>query len=490
MKTFRSSVLVGVLLLITWLGVRFLEPSVETAFEDSMEPALFRFEKQEVIRIDVQRPDGQITLVETNEGWILEGSGFEASRSMVNRVKHQLHDLNARATVLEDAQEPALYGLGSQAIQVKVHMREGKPIEFLAGDPNPSSVSYYIKPIPGERIYTVKKSAVDFYAFTPDEFRERRFASFDAKDVDSIEAELPDNQHLKLIRVSEQLWELVEPVSMRASRDKARSLMGRISGLKAREFVSDLEDGDDTSLAIYDLAPPRARISLHFGSRESFVLRVGRPLSEDANEELAYMFLEGQRTVYSARQSLLEEFGQDAASYRLRRFMRMEGSDVAALQVWMESREEGQPEGEVTLKKGVSNWEWPDSQPVPGSTPERVATRVAGVRAEEFVSESAGDLSRYGLDNPQGRATLATTDGTQRTLLLGDRGEPWVDTEDQPHERFYAKVEDESAVYLVDRGVFSVLQDAVREYSRKAERDEDKAERRDVMDQARKEAGP
>ena len=176
MKTYRSSLVAGVLLLFTWLGVRFFEPEVEKPFEDSMEPALFRFEKQEVIRIEIERPDGGIVLVETDEGWILEGTEFEASRSMVNRVKHQLHDLDARATVLDDAQEPALYGLGPEAIRVRVHMREGEPIAFLAGDPNPSSVSYYIQPLPGNLVYTVKKSAVDYYAFTLDEFRERRFA--------------------------------------------------------------------------------------------------------------------------------------------------------------------------------------------------------------------------------------------------------------------------------------------------------------------------
>ena len=489
MKAFRSSLIVGVLLLVTWLGIRFLEPKVEQPFVDSMEPALFRFEKQEVVRIEIKRPDETIVLLETEEGWILEESGFEASRSMVNRVKHQLHDLNARATVMEEPEEPALYGLGPQAIEVKVFMREGETIEFLAGDPNPSSVSYYIQPLPGGRIYTVKKSAVDFYSFTLDEFRERRFASFDAQDVDSIEAHLPNEQHLKLIRVSEHLWELVEPVNMRASRDKARSLMGRISGLKAREFTQEVDAGDQGELAIYDLEPPRASISLSFGSREPLVLRIGRPVSEDPDEELAYMQLEGEPTVYTARQGLLEEYAQPPESFRLKRFMRMEGSDVVALRVWLDDHAEDQPSGEVTVKKGVSSWEWSDGQPVPGSTPERVATRVAGVRAEVFVHEAPGDLSLYGLDVPVARATLATSDGSQRTLLIGGQGEPWLDSEDQPHERYYAKVEEEAPVYLVDRGSFSVMQDAVREHSRKAERDEDKAQRREAIDQALEEVG-
>jgi hypothetical protein len=166
----------------------------------------------------------------------------------------------------------------------------------------------------------------------------------------------------------------------------------------------------------------------------------------------------------------------------------MEGSDVVALKVWLAEGDEGDPAGEVHLQKGVSKWEWADGRPVPGSTPSRVASRVAAVRAEEFVADAPRNLGLYGLDAPIARAIVATSDGTQRTLLIGGEGEPWMDPEDRPMVRYFAKVEEEPAVYLVDRGALSVLQDAVREHSRKVDRDEDKEERRDAMDLARSEA--
>jgi hypothetical protein len=261
--------------------------------------------------------------------------------------------------------------------------------------------------------------------------------------------------------------------------------MGRVSGLKAREFARDLPEGDDSDLGLYGLDKPRALITLHFGNRDPLILRIGRPVSDAEDEELAYMIVEGDRTVYTARQALLEEYSQDPESLRLRRFMRMEGSDVVALKVWLAEGDEGDPAGEVHLRKGVSKWEWADGQPVPGSTPERVATRVAAVRAEEFVADAPRNLGAYGLDAPIARAIVATRDGTQRTLLIGGEGEPWMDPEERPMERYFAKVEEEPAVYLVDRGALSVLRDAVREHSRKQDRDEDKEERRDAMEKAR-----
>jgi hypothetical protein len=115
--------------------------------------------------------------------------------------------------------------------------------------------------------------------------------------------------------------------------------------------------------------------------------------------------------------------------------------------------------------------------------------RVAGAKAEVFVDDAPTDLSLYGLDAPMARVTALAEDGTQRTLLLGGEGEPRLDIEDREIKRYFAAVEGEAPVYLVDRGVLSVLQDAVREHGRKEERDADRQERRDAMDEAREEGG-
>ena len=253
---------------------------------------------------------------------------------MVNRVKHQLHDLVARAQVIETPEDPALYGLGSQAIIVTLSFRDGGVKQFKAGDPNPTSVSYYIQPIPGDSVYVVKKSAVDYYSFSPDDFRERRFATFDSKAVDTLIAELDGSETLELRRVDERNWEMRTPLEMDASRDEVRALLGRVSAMKAWGFVEDLgAEPPEAALAPYGLDTPRARITVGFGSRDPIVLRIGDPLSEAADEALAYGTLEGEWSVYEVKHDLLNDYSAEPVDFRNERFVRIHHDDIVRVDV-------------------------------------------------------------------------------------------------------------------------------------------------------------
>lgn len=498
MKAFRGTLIVGIVLLVVWGLVTVLDPSVKPT--EPTTRRLFSFEKQDVARVEIVRPDGTIVLSEGDDGWLIEGTEFKASRSMVNRIKHQLHDLEARAVVVENPAAPELYGLGQgQAIHVTLTFRDGKQLSFLAGDPNPSGVSYYIQPEEGGTVYTVKKSAVDYYSLGIDEYRERRYATFDSKDAIALEAEFPRSRHptLRFVATDENTWELVEPRQMGASLDEVRSLLGRVSAMKALDFVADLEDLESESLAPYGLDLPRARITVRFGTRTPMTLLVGDTLTEDERlqlglfrEEVAWAMLEGEPTVFVSREGLMEDYLQEPSTFRNERIMRVRYEDVREAFVHLEpTPEDPELTGEVRLIREGDVWLWDYGHPVPGSTPERVGMRAAGVEAEEFVEDRPTDLARYGLDKPMATIRVTVEGGGVRTLLLGREGPPRETFEGRVIQRYYAKVEGEDPVYLVDRGVLEVARDALREFRRKEERELDKEARIDRMEQALEDRG-
>ena len=212
------------------------------------------------------------------------------------------------------------------------------------------------------------------------------------------------------------------------------------------------------------------------------------------DEPLAYMLIEGDRTVYAAREALLEDFNADTASFRLRRFARMEGLEVTQISATMHRPADGQPDdptGLVTLKSVSDVWQWGDGQPVSGSTPRRLAMRAAGLDAEEFVDDSPSSLTPYGLDDPLATITLTDLGGRTITLLIGKEGPArQQEGEERPIPRVYAKLADEAPVYLVERSVLEVLEDALREQSRKSDKDVDKAQRREAIDVERGDVAP
>ena len=482
MKAFRGTFLAAGVLLVVGGAWYFLQPEVAPATNEG--PRLFEFEKHELTTVSVRRPDGeQVVLVEQDGKWTIEGTGFVAGRSMVNRVKHQLHDLTARATVVDDPEMAELYGLGDNAIEVELTMRGGDTLRFRAGDPNPSSVSYYIQPLPGDMVYTVKKSAVDYYSLSLDEFRERRFAGFDSKDVTRYSATLRLEgapPALDIEKVGDRSWEMAAPAAMAASDDRVRRLMGRVSALKAKDFIGLPEDAGADQLAEYGLAEPRVDLTIRFASRDPLHLLVGDDAESDNKlEELAYMMFAGDDTIYVARRGMLDEYTADITEYRNRRVVRMQASDVVAVDAVLQEREGQDLSGEHGVRLAAGDWFWKDGVPVPGSTPERVARQLAELEVESFIEDAPASLKQYGLANPVARVVLTDEDANERIVLLGGIGEPRKDMEGQESPRRFAAIEGDPSVYLVDERVLRVVEDMIREGNRKAKKDLEKAERRE-----------
>lgn len=487
MKPFRSTLFALAALLLLIAGYFFLKPVELTPLQRKAElkkvegVALFTFEKADLLRIDVTRPDGTITLVERPDSWWIEGTEMRASRQMVNRVKHQLHDLVSRASVVDDADEGALYGLGPNAIHVKLTLRDGKILDFDAGDPNPSGVSFYIQRTGDDAIFTVKKSAVDYYSLELNEFRERRFASFDTKDVDGIAAVLPGGKRLKIQRTGERYWELLEPVSFAAADMEVRGLLGRVSAMKAIRFV----EGSPEEVDVFGLAAPRAIITITFsGGREPLGLELGKASGEkDGEYPLAYARLVGEPFVYLVRDVFLDDYLRDPSEFRLRQFARMDQNKLTSLtsEFFPVDPDDAALAGTVSVLHAADEWQWKDGVIVPGSTPRRVAGRAADIESDAFVT-STGTDAEFGFDHPMARVAMVDADGRTATIVLGKLATPKVDEEGREHIRWYARHTAYPEVYIVEGGLIDVLKDLHREHGRHARGEAEEEERKARID--------
>ena len=502
MKAFRGTLLAA--LAVAGLGVAWWlvrpQPSTTgapTRARGGMEQAerLFPFEKADLVKVDVRRPDGALVLEERGDGWWIAGEEQRASRSMVSRVKHQLHDLSARATLVPDAGEDGLYGLGSSAIRVVLTMRDGSTVAFSAGDPNPTGVSFYLRRDGDPRVYTVKKSAVDYYSLALDEFRERRFAAFDSKDVDALDAALPEGQSLAFQRTGDAAWDMLTPSRFAAEPTEVVALLGRVSALKAIRFV-DAAGGD---LARFGLAAPRARITLRFSGREPLTLLLGKRFGEkDGEYELAYAAIDGEPSIYAVRDDLLTDWGAAPERFRLRRFARVVEPDVTAVTCALAPSavsDDPRLAGTTTAKSVADPWTWEDGTPVAGSTPRRVVSQAAALESTTFVGESADDR-RYGFAAPRLTLTLARREGEPRALVLGAAA-PSLKVPPGPEggaprevRQAYARVVGLPEVYTVDEGLLDVCRDLRREASRKSEGDAEKSARQQRIREERGATAP
>jgi hypothetical protein len=292
--------------------------------------------------------------------------------------------------------------------------------------------------------------------------------------------------------VGERQWQMHKPVEMGAEDDRVRRLFGRVSALKADSFIQLEAGAPADKLAEYGLAEPRADITVTFASREPLRLLVGKDApAESRFEELAYMMLSGDDTVYVARRGLLEEFSEDPTELRNRKIVSMKAADVTGVDATLRAEP---PDEDLAGQQGVryaaEQWVWRDGVPVPGSTPERVAETLADLQVESFVTDAATNLATYGLDNPVAVVTLTDAAGNTRVVRVGSAGPAEADPEGHPRERRYVSVGDDRSVYLVDLRVLSVIRDLIREGNRKGERDSEKAARKERIPSVAEEPAP
>ncbi|MDG1480520.1 MAG: DUF4340 domain-containing protein [Myxococcota bacterium] len=478
MKAFRGTILALIVLALV-AGVVFMlkPPAVDVGVEGDGE-RLFTFEKHELVRIEVTQPGKEpVALIEEDAQWLIDGTDKVASRSMVNRAKHQIHDLTSRAT-LEDAADVELYGLGALSTKVILTLRDGTELKFDVGHPNPTNVSYYIQRQGDAFAYTVKKSASDFWLLLltdPKLARETRFATFDSKDAAGIVATLAgdESQLLELVLVGEQTWEMRKPIEMVANTDRVKRLLGRVSALKARDIIDVPAEQLEAKKAEFGLDNPRADITIQFGSREPFHVLVGDDAPTDNRlEEMAYMWLESEPdTVYIARRGMLEEFGKDPSELRNRRVVEMKADDVVAVDVELALEADDDLEGSAGVRYLAEQWVWEDGVPVNGSTPDRATRSLAELEVDVFIDDAPEDLSEYGLTPPVARAVLTDRDENTRVVLIGIEGEPLVDSEGRERPRRFVSIEGDPSVYLVSDQSIKTVKDMVRERNRKAEKD-------------------
>lgn len=414
------------------------------------EQVLFRFEKHDVRRVLIEPPSGESLDLQEQEGtWVIANKNWNANSSMINRIKHQLHDLNARTLVTKDSDNPTLYGLGKNAIRVTMTFAQGEPISFLVGDPNPSAVSYYIQPLPGTAVYTVKKSALDYFSHDISAFRNPRFAQFDIKDAQEIEIDAQKSQRL-FQRDGTGQW--VYPQQRIDIDDgEMRSILSKVAALKAIRFLDSPQGVHD-----YGLTDPVLSVRVSLQSDEVEVT-LGATFQE-GRDRLSYVQRKGDSTIYVVRAALEELVDIEPLSLRNKKVTKVASKEIIAITGVMNK---GENPVSARIEKKADNWSWEDGVLVSGSTPDRLASAIADLRVITF--EPAQENQKE-----TAQIIFATPDA-EHVLSIGDLVEIADDEEGIMVQHYYAWIGKE--YYTIDGHVLRVLNDLVREHNRKEEND-------------------
>jgi hypothetical protein len=213
-----------------------------------------------------------IRLVKEGSGWkVTAPFAAPADGSAVESMLTSLEKLEADEVVVEQAKDPAEYGLDKPSRTVTA-VAEGAQaplaVEFGAKSPDGSSV--YARTPGSARVYLVPAWVEGTFDKKPFDLRDRDLLHVKRDDVRSLEISGPEGSYA-LARTDAGEWAFTKPVATRAGRWSVDGLLGSVENLRMDSVAAEAA----TDLAAFGLEKPARTVSLVLKDGSTRTLEIG-----------------------------------------------------------------------------------------------------------------------------------------------------------------------------------------------------------------------
>ncbi|HHT9151959.1 MAG TPA: DUF4340 domain-containing protein [Candidatus Hypogeohydataceae bacterium YC40] len=267
------------------------------------------------------------------------------------------------------------------------------------------------------------------------------FTEFKPERVSQIEIKKEDGTFL-IKKLEEGRWVLEKPRPARADATEVKSILSELEFLSKIGTISP-EGGKPVDLASYGLDKPQIETSYWTGPTQSdkYTFYVG---ARRAGGTEVYMRHEGGKEVYMVKGTLMDKLAKSLNDLRSKDIFEIDPNAVQRLELRYATGE-----GIRCFKEG-ENWRLESPVTDKGDN-EKIMGVIHNLRGltlkkEDFITDEAVDLDKFGLANPQLTAIIQEKGKTQ-TLLLGN-------TRDN---KIYAKRLEESALFFLKDNTISLL---------------------------------
>jgi len=376
-----------------------------------------------------------------------------ADQGKVDGVLDKLHGLQAESFATDKAADLTTYGLDQPQLELTVYTteHEGAITVQFGGAVKDDATKVYCKRKGSDTILTVRSDAVKDFSVPVNDLRDKKLADFSSDDARQIAISFA-SQPIRLVKEKDD-WKLTEPETVRAENNEVGNLLTQLTGLEVKEFVADVV----TDLAKYGLdrpyytvtvkkdappplapvapaatntnapttsvaskaagknAAPATTMAVTPASKPELVtvieLQFGK---EDKEKKLIYVKRSDEPYVCAVESAIFEKLPKTALALRNRTLIATEKSKVTKL-----SRQQGG--AAIVIEKKDDKWKLaPGVQGVlDTNVVDDVLWAVTGLNAEKFVSVSAADKAKFGLDKPKWVLNFDVNEGgTNKTFGL------------------------------------------------------------------------
>ncbi len=390
---FKTTIILFAVFLVLLAFVLFFEYKGQGEKDEGEK--LLALSSDDVQMITFKKEDETISFQKDEEGeWLItEPLEAKADKYEVDRLADDFSNLRIERVVEEEPEELEKYGIPQKEISLWFKDKN-KPIKILIGMENTLGNTFFAKREDETRIVLIPSSFKSLMEKSLFDFREKNIFKFEADDVKNVK--LRAKKTLWVASKKAEEWFFRNPVNALAKTSKIDDILSYLSGLKAKEFVSEEKKKDD--MKKYGLDRPEYEITLGMPIENQEVT-----FSLHKEEDKLYATTSLSTKIVETEDPLLSDLEKEAEELREKEVANFYSWEVNRLHLKM---------GEIdwtVVKDEEDNWHFESSlkEEANKSKIQTFIRKIESLEATEFIDPPFSlNLQDYGLDNPQAKVKI------------------------------------------------------------------------------------
>jgi hypothetical protein len=410
---------------------------------------LVDLDRNDVTQLEIENGDTKTRLQKTSDGWRL-------TAPMADRADPKVID-----TLLYSAQflkrDDSITNLG-KGDQKRNYLKQfgvlrsrlilrclGKQthVELQFGGETAVEGSCYVRVDSKDDVFVTEDDLKNLVSKPPDFFRDHELTPFLAPEIDRIVLTQAAGE-IELTRQRDQ-WQIERPIKARASQAAVSRMLKKISETPVLQFQDEEAGGE------FEAETSPSAISL-FSGQSKVKIACGAPVSNQPGH--IYVRVSDRPSTFIVDENLAQTLDQRPNDLRDRKIMRLNPDLIDRITI----NTKGQPSAQLSRKEG--RWVISSQSDALADTDavNHLFNTLNSNDVSRFVSDSASDLTSYGLDAPS--LEFAFSSYSSENTAEENAGETRLATlaigraED---ETYFARVEEEPYIVALSKRIIDQL---------------------------------
>jgi hypothetical protein len=265
-KTFKKEYIILIALIIVLLLYLVLKRTDRIHYDL---PELTPIDVSTLTRIEIIKPDGTITLVKKDTGWLIDPKGYPTDENKITSITDVVKNLQL-TELASRSKNYTLYDLGEdKLIRVKAYQGDRVVREFSIGKTTPTNNHTFVKLEENDNVYNAAQAFRRHFETKPGDLRDKVVMKLDKNEISEIELTGKENEKFLFTKTAkpvekptekpaepsndkkdekaevkdtteppaESIWAMAD--GKEGNKSELDSLLNQLDDLKCDEFIED-----------------------------------------------------------------------------------------------------------------------------------------------------------------------------------------------------------------------------------------------------------